>query len=370
MSNPLSQLERRPTPLGAVRDKQFWRDVRGNALTALGGLGAGAVGAPVDLATLAMRPFGYSVPQDRVVGSSDWVGRKMGMDTESAPFIAGSMGPTPDAMDAVRLAGLVDPNALLALGGATRLLGKSDVPRESRRLTDIGQSDRYDIFENDPADWQAERGTRVFSFQPKGLDEFKRLEDYRGRPMWVDESIAEVEKVSNPVEMDGKTIDLFRYNTRLKDGWLADVPAKGREGVVYRGVSAEEYESIMKTGQIKSRGGYNLDGQEGLTYYSTDPRAASHYAHSFAPVQHQSVPGKPAYVIAVKDPGNGVKIAGTGEHEVGVPGSLSASDIVEVWEGRVYRASQGEADLISDFSGVRDGSYSGPNTAIAWKKVE
>ncbi len=39
------------------------------------GMVAGTLGAPVDLATMALRPFGYSV--DKPVGGSEWIGQKM-----------------------------------------------------------------------------------------------------------------------------------------------------------------------------------------------------------------------------------------------------------------------------------------------------
>jgi len=39
------------------------------------GMVAGTLGAPVDLATMVMRPFGYSV--DKPVGGSEWIGQKM-----------------------------------------------------------------------------------------------------------------------------------------------------------------------------------------------------------------------------------------------------------------------------------------------------
>lgn len=48
-----------------------------NALTDVGnrGLVAGTLGAPVDVATALMRPFGYST--DKPVGGSEWIGQKM-----------------------------------------------------------------------------------------------------------------------------------------------------------------------------------------------------------------------------------------------------------------------------------------------------
>ena len=63
-------------PLGALFDPQFRKDVR-QGFTDAGNRGAvaGLLGGPVDLATMAMRPFGYNV--EKPVGGSEWIGKKM-----------------------------------------------------------------------------------------------------------------------------------------------------------------------------------------------------------------------------------------------------------------------------------------------------
>ena len=38
---------------------------------------ASALGGPVDIATMIMRPFGYKIPDNRVIGGSEWIGKKM-----------------------------------------------------------------------------------------------------------------------------------------------------------------------------------------------------------------------------------------------------------------------------------------------------
>lgn len=45
------------------------------------GILASIAGSPVDLTTMVMRPFGYKVPQEGVVGSSDWFAKKMGANS-------------------------------------------------------------------------------------------------------------------------------------------------------------------------------------------------------------------------------------------------------------------------------------------------
>ena len=113
---------------------------------------------------------------------------------------------------------------------------------------------------------------------------------------------------------------------------------QAQPGVIYRGMSADEYENILRTGQIQSAGTHNIgDQQKGLTYYSTDPVTAESYASSFAADQHRPTWQKPAYVVAVQaPPSNRIRsVPGTGEHEVGVQGAISADDIVAVYQGKV-----------------------------------
>ncbi len=50
---------------------------------------AATVGAPVDLATMAMRPFGYRTPDEQVVGSSEFIGRQM----ERAGLVSSARSP-------------------------------------------------------------------------------------------------------------------------------------------------------------------------------------------------------------------------------------------------------------------------------------
>lgn len=68
---------------------------------------AGAAGLPVDLMTTAMRPFGYDVPPNQVYGSSDWIGDRLGANTDSGAFLAGQFL-SPDPFDAVKAANGLD----------------------------------------------------------------------------------------------------------------------------------------------------------------------------------------------------------------------------------------------------------------------
>ena len=94
--------------LKAAKDPKFREDViRGLGETFSRGV-AGIVGAPVDIATMAMRPFGYNVPAEQVVGGSEYIGKQM----EEAGLISSARRPaaeflanvvTPDPMDAAKL---------------------------------------------------------------------------------------------------------------------------------------------------------------------------------------------------------------------------------------------------------------------------
>jgi hypothetical protein len=88
--------------LGPIADPQFYRDMASNVPDAARGLLAQTLGAPVDMATAMMRPFGYKTPDANVVGSTDWIGKKMGADVNRMPFRITSMLPT-GADDLMRL---------------------------------------------------------------------------------------------------------------------------------------------------------------------------------------------------------------------------------------------------------------------------
>lgn len=78
-------------------DRQFFEDV-GTGLKDAAYRGFGSmVGGPVDLATMAMRPFGYSTPENQVVGSSEWIGQRM----QDAGLVSSSRNPLAEFMAAV-----------------------------------------------------------------------------------------------------------------------------------------------------------------------------------------------------------------------------------------------------------------------------
>jgi hypothetical protein len=158
---------------------------------------------------------------------------------------------------------------------------------------------------------------------------------------------------------------LERTYARPLPGFSQEIePIHGKD-IIYRGMRAEEYEKFQRTGEIVSSGDYNMEGQEGLTYWATDPGTAVSYANGFE---------KPAYVVATKMPKETRKVAGTGENEVGVARAITKDEIVGVWRGDVYMHLPGDQDLNPtsydpDEKTYEAGSGSGPSSSVVWQYV-
>ena len=84
---------------------------------------AATVGAPVDLATMAMRPFGYRTPDEQVVGSSEYIGRQM----ERAGLVSSARSPIQEF-----LASMAVPSPTGMAKGGMALAGMAAVPRASK----------------------------------------------------------------------------------------------------------------------------------------------------------------------------------------------------------------------------------------------
>jgi hypothetical protein len=159
---------------------------------------------------------------------------------------------------------------------------------------------------------------------------------------------------------------------KLKKGWAQEVSeiAKPQEGSVFRGMSAEEWRAIQKTGKVESRGGYNLgEAETGKTFYSVDADQAGHYAAGFQPWQRYPTHTHPAYVIEIRNPGRkGTIVRGD---ERGIPGSIDAVDIVAVYEGVPYYFKGGKVEYVKGyFKGHSEGARYSPSTSVAWRKAK
>ena len=144
-------------------------------------------------------------------------------------------------------------------------------------------------------------------------------------------------------------------------------------GKIWRGMSHDEFQAAQRTGKIESLGDYNLgEEQAGLTYFTTQKDTAEFYASGFAPWQYKPTVERPAVVVKVSDPGNHVYVAGTGNHEVGLRGSVPFSSVEEVNMGKVVKFDTGMFEVRRDnYSGnVSVGSSYGYTPTIMWGETE
>lgn len=182
---------------------------------------------------------------------------------------------------------------------------------------------------------------------------------------WHDPSIS---TLSTPHPED----DYPRTHAELNpdSGYTKDVSDKRTPGVLFRGMSHEEFRNIQKTGKIQSNGNSNIGTEQvGLTYFSKDPKQAQSYAHSFASPENKASGSHHAYIVAVKDPGTGVHVDGTGEDEVGIPHEISKNDILHIHVGRAYAGYHGGSSVYKSWNGYESGSGSTPDTQVGWKKM-
>lgn len=124
--------------LDALQDKGFRNDVADGLRNALNrGLLGGVLGAPVDLATMALRPLGYKVEQP--VMGSEWIGQKLqdaGMVSNKrnhlAEMMAGLLDPATMATGAVKAGA-----GLAMLAGATKGAGRTADALNAAKLAEI-----------------------------------------------------------------------------------------------------------------------------------------------------------------------------------------------------------------------------------------
>jgi hypothetical protein len=157
------------------------------------------------------------------------------------------------------------------------------------------------------------------------------------RPTFYDPAVAEVR--------DGRVVP--------KDpSAQTEIPWKQDDGeFLYRGMSAEEWQSIQHAGTIQSTGEYNVggDSQQGTTSFSTDPAQASNYAGGFAPWQLKPTFDRPAYIVKVRRDRSRERdnsaVYGGDTTEVDVEGAVPEGDIAGVMEVRPYAMREGEVDV-------------------------
>lgn len=238
--------------------------------------------------------------------------------------------------------------------------GKAFAPSFGRSLADMEMADYWRLELGKKPDW-ADENTLLFSIVPYDIPDYVKEAPPRraGDKTWYDPELA-------TVDAEGRT------RAKEEDGWSVDFPVKQKEapkGVLYRGMSAAEYEEMKRTGKVKSLGSYNIGpDQEGLTYFSASPEQAASYASGFSPWQFQPAFDRPAYVVAIRDPGTARHVAGTDEDERGIPGDIEASEILDVWEGRPYSIKAGYMEMYERQIGVlQEGSRSSASSNVVWR---
>jgi hypothetical protein len=126
--------------MGLLSDRQFWGDIVANLRTAVGGGVAGTLGSPVDIAMMNPLAFNYrkmagllgTLPKDTEpeMGSTDYFGKKLSLNTESLPFLAGAAVLGKDPSKAVK--GLLS-------GAKKGAEAAAEVVRAKRRVGTTGQ---------------------------------------------------------------------------------------------------------------------------------------------------------------------------------------------------------------------------------------
>lgn len=150
------------------------------------------------------------------------------------------------------------------------------------------------------------------------------------------------------------------------------IPAVKQDGVLYRGMSAEEYAEFQRTGQIQSRGHYNLTGQENTTSFALDPQDAAGYAVG-APAAFKPTFDRPAYVVAIRAPEETARRQLPGmdpTYEVSVVRPISKDEVVGAWRGDVYAVRTGDQDLTQSYGQWRRSSGSQPTAYVTWAPIE
>jgi hypothetical protein len=168
-----------PGLLDAIRDPEFWglmaRQAPSNLLEAVKGNAAGLLGGPVDIATMAMKPFGYNV--ESPVMSSEWI-RKKTQQPRTTAYNIGEMLPM-GVDDLARLAAPVVATAggLLAMH---KMAGSADnIPALTKAL----KRQQGMFIGKNAKTWDAAKAKQAEELLAKGADPrevWKQTGTFRG----------------------------------------------------------------------------------------------------------------------------------------------------------------------------------------------
>jgi hypothetical protein len=206
----------------------------------------------------------------------------------------------------------------------------------------------------DPDEERDERGRWT-----EGLESYRV--SYQGRLGQYNPKFFRIEP-DELTDDDGKVIATKDRVVPIREA-QDELPLTEDPTLMYRGMSSGEYEAFKASGAVQSSGASNIgEAQQGLTYWTSEPRTAETYSSSFAPSEFKADFDKPAYVVVAKRVGEDRlrRVRGTGEHELGVVGAVPREDVVEVWRGNVIERDPGYAD--------QHGSLA-PSSRLHWQKL-
>jgi hypothetical protein len=175
-----------------------------------------------------------------------------------------------------------------------------------------------------------------------------------------------------PPMYEGDDREKYHYvSEQQPDGpeFLDDVP---EPGLAWRGMDHEGWGAAQKHGEIRSFGNYNLKGQDGLTFYSSEPSTGASYATGYAPWQHQPGFNTPGVVVGV--PAEGMRLPGeegvpAGGNELGAPHGVKLGDVRHIYHAMPYAIRPGTIELSTGHDGsVSEGSRNSPNARVRFVK--
>ena len=148
------------------------------------------------------------------------------------------------------------------------------------------------------------------------------------------------------------------------------------EGMLWRGMSDEEFQQARERGYFQSTGDYNIgEQQRGLTYFTTDPGQAGSYASEFSPWQWNPTFDRPGHVVGIpyrsEYPQQRVN-SGEGESERGLSGQIPFSEVKHHYVGRPYAITPGDFGLSNENWQSRwEGSgRKNPKVRVQWEQGE
>lgn len=233
--------------LEAAMDEQFQREMAGGLTdVANRGIVAGALGAPIDLISMALRPLGYKNPEP--VMGSEWIGRKM----ENLGLVSSERRPAAEAMSS-----LLTPAAASKL---PLLAGMAMSPAGKARLL---------------ADLQAGRGSGTYRLGDVTEGQGKGLDALFNRPT-----------PSRDVMMTDRALEHILDRRLNKDGFAPDQIADIAERAMARRSASwadpslsHQQPSLVNRGQFDQATGRRYDaqmpmrqGEEGYEAVSVVPR--------------------------------------------------------------------------------------------------